>query len=184
MSTFFFVHERPTPPRHGGHQCCTHFWRDVLPLFLWDQFCFSCTLVLLDSSQGTYLAKSWFSLFFSLLYKLLHDFGSVLSIVIMLEYSSSAKLLESGSHFVSQHFGIYPQTFMVPFFLNVISPTPLALIQAHIITLPPPCFTVVVLARLTPPNMPDTTGAKLVYLGRKNLLPIFIRRLFMFFRKV
>ena len=36
---------------------------------------------------------------------------------------------------------VYPQAFMVPS-LNVISPTPLTLMQPHITTLPPLCFTV------------------------------------------
>lgn len=36
----------------------------------------------------------------------LGDFSSVLWIVMLLEYSFSAKLLETGSHLVSQYFGI------------------------------------------------------------------------------
>ena len=56
----------------------------------------------------------------------------------MLEYPSSAKLLETGSHLVSQFF-MYPQAFMVPS-ITVISPTPFALVQPYIITLPPPCY--------------------------------------------
>ena len=37
----------------------------------------------------------------------------VLWIVILLEYSSAAKFPETGSHLVSQYFGIFPQAFMV-----------------------------------------------------------------------
>ena len=67
---------------------------------------------------------------FTFFIKRLRDFGSVLWIIIMLEYSSSAKLLEIGTHLVGQ-------AFMVPS-VNVISPTPFALMLPHIITLTPP----------------------------------------------
>lgn len=73
---------------------------------------------------------------FFLFYQLLCDFGSVLWIIIMLEYSFWS-LLETGGHLVTQYFGI-----SILFHVTNSPPTPFALMQPHISPLPPLYFTV------------------------------------------
>ena len=102
----YFVHldDRLNPLQHGGCQCCTHFWRAVLSFF-WDNSFFNCSL-LEGLFCSTFLFKilqlgfKSFDIHGQLFSSFETPFASVLWIVIMLEYSSSAKLLETGSHLV------------------------------------------------------------------------------------
>lgn len=151
MSTFIFD-DRLNPPRHGGYQCCTNFWRDVLPFL---EIVFSCSLL-----EG--LCCSTF--LFKILQRSSTGFksGDILGQVIVFTFFFfrnsfvilamcfgslscwNIPLLPSFWRLrviLSASILVYPQAFMVPS-INVISPTPFALMQPHIITLPPLCFTV------------------------------------------
>lgn len=128
---------------------CTNFGRDVLHFFrdnflkLFFQLCCKCSAalnfslkypkgVLLHSSHATFLTRS---LHFD--FRMMHDFGHVLQIVIMLKYSAAAKLLKTENYLVCQYFGISTSihgaikvinsTKNVT--LNVISPTPFTLMM-------------------------------------------------------
>lgn len=78
--------------------------------------------VLLDPSQPGH------NIHYFLPYKLLHDFGSVRWIGITSEYSSSAELLETGNHLLSEYFQKYQNGIHCDI---CISPTPFEVIQPH-----------------------------------------------------
>lgn len=175
----FIIDDRLNPPLHGKY--LWHTFLERCSAILQRQF-FSAALcfpksVLLDSSQATYLVRSQFKK--KILQKLLREFGNVLWIVIMLEYYSSAKLLETSSHLVNQYFGISTGLHL----LHYASP------YHHTPTSVLPCwdyaFTVVVLAMLTP-NMLDPIRAEQIWSHlTKDCAPqTFIKLLFMFFSKV
>lgn len=91
--------------------------------------------VLLNTSQVTYLAWSYFFLLY-----LLHYFGSRFCIIIQQEYFPSSKCLQSGRHFV-RYILVYLQAFMMPS-IKIIFHTLYARIQPCIIPLPSLCSTV------------------------------------------
>ena len=96
MSTFI-LHDRLRRPLHGVLQRCLtilqrHFAGGVVLLYL--------------PLKNTPKVFNWIQDRRHLLERLLKDFGGVLWIVIMLEYTFSAKPLETGSYLVSQYFGI------------------------------------------------------------------------------
>ena len=137
--------------------------------------------VILDLSQATYLATFFFFKKCCIILAVCFESLSCWNIYLL---PVSWRL----SHLVSQYFA---HAFMVlskntssPPFCTHAAPyhhTPTSVLHCRDYTFP-----VVVLARLAP-NMLDPIWAKQMYLGLiwpKNLLPIFIRLLFMFFTKV
>lgn len=101
--------------------------------------------VLLNLRQVTYLVRSWFSLFFF----------SISCIILAVRFGSlSSWNIPLLGVIVSQYFGNstdiygyygysdYGYAILPIMAIDVISPKPVAFKQPHIITFPPPCFTV------------------------------------------
>lgn len=77
--------------------------------------------LLLDSSKGTYIPRSYSRFHFFVHEKLLHNFCSVFEIIVMLETSFPVKPPETGSQLFIQYLAL-----QIYIYSAVIFPTPLA----------------------------------------------------------